>query len=209
MSNRQCQPLQNPAFMWLRMASKHLALPCRFLAEVPDAFSQRVQKLLPMLMTVHGGEGVPFLLPALLQVLDGESLGTEGQGGWVTALLQQQVRLSCTSVSCCPFKDPFAWSTAAECCLKHWHTLSICISVCLIEQLRVCEMLCFQADPVRAMYRHAGGAASRAAMGIERANNQAGPASHTADGEASQAITARERDLLITCEVLLGMFKAT
>ena len=73
------------------MVSEHPALLCRFLAEVPDAFSQRVQKLLPMLLTVHSGEGIPFLLPALLQVLDGESSDAEGQAGWVTALLQQQV----------------------------------------------------------------------------------------------------------------------
>ena len=40
-------------------------------------------------MTAHGGKGVPFLLPALLQVLDGSD--TEGQAAWLTALLQNQV----------------------------------------------------------------------------------------------------------------------
>jgi len=64
-------------------------LSCRLLAGVPDAFSQRVQKLLPFLMTVHGGKGVPFLLPALLQVLDDSD--TEGQATWLTTLLQNQV----------------------------------------------------------------------------------------------------------------------
>ncbi len=65
-----------------------------------------------------------------------------------------------------------------------------------------------QGDPVRAIYRHAGGAASSAATGIERASGQAGPASHNAEGGLSEAVTARERDLLIVCEVLLGILKA-
>ena len=70
----------------------HLTFKCRFLAEVPDAFAQRVQKLLPLLMTANGGEGVPFLLPTLLQALDMESSSdAEGQTGWVTALLQNEV----------------------------------------------------------------------------------------------------------------------
>ncbi len=85
--------------MWLGAVSKCLALLCRFLAEVPEAFSQRVQKLLPMLTTAHGGAGVPFLLPALLQVLDGESSDADGQAGWVTALQQQQV---CADLPSCP-----------------------------------------------------------------------------------------------------------
>ena len=44
-------------------------LVCRFLAEVPEAFEARVQALLPFLVAVHCSGGVPFLLPALLLLM--------------------------------------------------------------------------------------------------------------------------------------------
>lgn len=73
------------------MKQRLLLWACRFLAEVPHAFAPRVQKLLPFLMTAYCGEGVPFLLPALLQVLDWDSPDAEGRADWVAALLQKQV----------------------------------------------------------------------------------------------------------------------
>ncbi|EIE22426.1 hypothetical protein COCSUDRAFT_42735 [Coccomyxa subellipsoidea C-169] len=42
----------------------------RFLAEAPDAFGQRMQALLPFLLTVQQGQAVAFMLPALSQVLE-------------------------------------------------------------------------------------------------------------------------------------------
>ena len=75
-----------------RREGSHGSIACRFLAEVPDAFPQRVQKLLPFLMTVHGGQGVPFLLPLLLQVLDpAEGSSDESQTAWLHALTEDQV----------------------------------------------------------------------------------------------------------------------
>ena len=72
--------------------SSHVSFACRFLAEVPDAFPQRVQKLLPFLMTVQGGQGVPFVLPLLLQVLDpAEGSSDESQTAWLQALTEGQV----------------------------------------------------------------------------------------------------------------------
>ena len=72
----------------------------------------------------------------------------------------------------------------------------------------MCGMSYSQADPVRAILRHAGGAASSAAADIKRASAQAGAASHMGDGGLPEAVTARERELLIACEVLLGILKA-
>ncbi|CAL8468607.1 g8147 [Coccomyxa elongata] len=66
----------------------------RFLAEAPDAFAERMQKLLPFLLTVQQGQGAPFLLPVLLQVVPQAS---EEQGSaaatraWLAALLDKQV----------------------------------------------------------------------------------------------------------------------
>ena len=65
---------------------------CRFLAEVPDAFPERVQKLLPFLITVQSGQGVSFVLPLLLQVLDpAEGSSDESQAAWLRALTENQV----------------------------------------------------------------------------------------------------------------------
>jgi hypothetical protein len=62
------------------------------LAEVPDAFSQRTQKLLVFLMTVHGGQGIPFLLPLLLQVLEpADGSIDESRAAWLHALTENQV----------------------------------------------------------------------------------------------------------------------
>lgn len=75
-----------------RREGSHVSIACRLLAEVPDAFPQRVQKLLPFLMTVHGGQGVPFVLPLLLQVLDpAEGSSDESQTAWLHALTEDQV----------------------------------------------------------------------------------------------------------------------
>ncbi len=64
----------------------------RFLAEAPDAFAERMQKLQPFLLTVQQGQGVPFLLPVLLQVVPqaSEEQGTATQA-WLAALLDKQV----------------------------------------------------------------------------------------------------------------------
>ena len=59
---------------------------------MPDAFPERVQKLLPFLITVHGGQGIPFVLPLLLQVLDpAEGSSGGSQAAWLRALTENQV----------------------------------------------------------------------------------------------------------------------
>ena len=67
-----------------------------------------MQKLLPFLMDVRGGEGVPFLLPALLQVLDWESPDAEGLADWVAALLQKEVCISSSLCSSAPSAESFS-----------------------------------------------------------------------------------------------------
>ncbi|BDA43419.1 probable neurochondrin at N-terminal half [Coccomyxa sp. Obi] len=66
----------------------------RFLAEAPDAFAERMQKLLPFLLTVQQGQATPFLLPVLLQVVPqaSEEEGTDTAArAWLAALLDKQV----------------------------------------------------------------------------------------------------------------------
>lgn len=86
-----CQHLCEHLF-WGSQSSRCLSRS--FLAEVPSAFSQRVQKLLSYMMTVHDGGGVPFLLPALLQVLQPtEDADAESQAAWLHALMEHEVRM--------------------------------------------------------------------------------------------------------------------
>lgn len=40
----------------------------RFLADAPTAHGERVRKLLPQLLAMHGGRALPFLGPALSQL---------------------------------------------------------------------------------------------------------------------------------------------
>lgn len=66
----------------------------RFLAEAPDAFAERMQKLLPFLLTVQQGQATPFLLPVLLQVVPEapEEQGSDtATRAWLAALLDKQV----------------------------------------------------------------------------------------------------------------------
>ena len=121
---RHC-PLHFTPLAYARTKPEALILLCRFLAEVPDAFSERVQKLLPFLMTAEGGEGIPFLLPALSQVLDPNSPDIEGQAGWVTALLQQQVRARPSSgVTACSDDGAGVLNRCKATLPADWHAVS-------------------------------------------------------------------------------------
>jgi hypothetical protein len=69
----------------------------RFLAEAPDAFGERMQRLLPFLLTVQQGQAVVFLLPALSQVIPQateQSESTKSDSSWLAALLDKPVAFS-------------------------------------------------------------------------------------------------------------------
>ena len=67
---------------------------CRFLAEAPQVFAERVQALLPFLANVQGSSGVPFMLPALLQLVRSdpdEAGGAQGRQAWLAHLSDEKV----------------------------------------------------------------------------------------------------------------------
>ena len=72
------------------MTSAHCC-GCRFLAEAPEAHSERVQQLLPYLAAWE--EGLPFLLPALVQNTDlvKAEANDASQHQWLTAIAQPEV----------------------------------------------------------------------------------------------------------------------
>ncbi|KAK9844202.1 hypothetical protein WJX81_007879 [Elliptochloris bilobata] len=67
----------------------------RYLVEVPDAFAERVQRALPFLLALAGGEGDAFLLPALLRATDAPGAAAPDEAAehaaWLAALRQPQV----------------------------------------------------------------------------------------------------------------------
>ena len=68
----------------------------RYLAEVPDAWAERVQAALPFLLAAAGGRGgAAFLLPALLAATDAPGAPAAAKAAqhaaWLAALRQPQV----------------------------------------------------------------------------------------------------------------------
>ena len=105
--------------------------------KAPQVFAERVQPLLPFLVGVQGSSGVPFLLPALLQLVgpDGdEAGGAQGRQAWLVHLSDEKVRTMChcTHYFCRALPTRFVPTAYYGTSGASWPSLCIlCVFICL------------------------------------------------------------------------------
>ena len=75
----------------------------RFLAEAPDLEEKRVREILPWLVAMQNGVGVPYLLPFLRQKLD-HTADSKLRDLWAAACLKSKVSLILTHTTPFTFK---------------------------------------------------------------------------------------------------------
>ena len=169
---------------------------------MPDAFAQRMQKLMPFLMTVRHGAGIPFLLPLLLQVLgSSEESRPATQAAWLHVLMDQKVGVSFILR---------LLQDAAMCLRDVRHTevakMSLYVDRPNPGTARVARddgkslVALLQAMVAGAILKRAAAVAVDAAATLEEA------ASDGASLELSGDLVMQERALLMCCQVLTNMF---